>query len=221
MTLDERGIIVGLKPIGGWRYPQAIAGTVTTIKPEHAPKGTHFGNFGDKLVCAVQHFRRIHNLPEGDAFHDVAEFIRRASPQNDYYRGKTPDIIGKPRLRAITPLIQELRNWIEDTMLRKPNLVNTLDAVDRGAICMGCPQNIRWQVSNCDKCNKEVETRGILLRGEVMFELDPALLACRLHKMHLQSGVFLDRDFLPARHPDAPASCWIPNTSSNEIPDLS
>lgn len=210
MTLTEHGIITGLKPVGGWRYPQPFAGTFHTILPEHAPKG-HYSTHGDKLVAAVALFRRTHGIAEGEPERDVAEFIRRASPQNDFYRGKVPDEIGKPRVRPITPLIQEIRGWIEDTILRKPDLVNALDAADRAQVCIRCPQNVKWKI-DCAPCNAEVDQRGIILRAEVTFDYDPALLACRLHKLALQAAVFLDRDFLPPRHEKAPESCWIPKT---------
>lgn len=208
MNLTERGIITGVKPIGGWRYPQRYGDGFTTIEPSHAPKG-HYASHGDKLVEAVRLFRRTHGLSEGDPALDVAEFIRRASPQNDYYRGKVPDNIGKPRIREIKPLIESVREWLDNIALRKPRFVSSLEATDRAEVCMRCPQNIRWQI-NCGECNTEVDKRGVLVRGEVSFELDSCLNACRLHKLYLQAAVFIDRDYLPDRHPDAPEHCWIP-----------
>lgn len=208
MTLAEQGIITGLKPIGGWRYPQPFAGTFSIVLPMHAPEG-HYPNHGEKLVAAVILFRRMQGIPAGEPERDVAEFIRRASPQNDYYRGKVPDSIGKPRVRSITPLIQDIREWIEATILQKPDMVGIGDASDRAQICIKCQQNVRWRI-DCAPCNEEVEQRGLMLRAIPIFDYDPALLACRLHKMALQAAVFLDRDFLPARSESAPEPCWIP-----------
>lgn len=208
MSLEAQGIITGLKPLGGWRYPQPFNGSFSHIEPTHAPNG-HYPNYGEKLLAAVILFRQTHAIPPGEPERDVAEFIRRASPQNDYYHGKLPDVIGKPRLKSITPLIEDLRNWIETEILLRPALVNVLDATDRAQICIKCPQNIKWRTS-CGECNDKVDQRGIVLRGFVNFDYDPALLGCRVHRIALQPAVFIDRDFLPKRSDKAPSHCWIP-----------
>lgn len=208
MTLNSQGIITALKPIGGWRYPQLVDGTVIVVLPEHAPSG-HYPDHGEKLVAAVRLFRIKRGIEPGEPARDVAEFIRRVSPVNDYYRGKNPDVIGKPRVREITPLIQDMRQWTEQTILQKPKLVNVAEAAERAEICLRCPQNVRWQ-TQCGDCNKELEQRVITLRAAVMFDFDPALLGCRAHRIPLQAAVFMDRDYLPANSPSAPEYCWIP-----------
>lgn len=209
MTLAEYGIIVALKPTGGgWRYPQPFAGKLVTIVPEQAPVG-RYGNFGDKLCAAVRLFRRQQGLPEGDIESDVAEFIRRASPQNDYYRGKTPENIGKPRLRELKPMIESIREWVDDMSLRKPAIVNPDEAIERAQVCISCPQNIRWQIK-CAPCVAEVVSRGDNLRATMLFDYDDALLACRCHKMYLPAAVFIDRDNLSKRSDKAPENCWLP-----------
>lgn len=207
MTLQELGIISGLKPIGGWRYPQPFGSGIHIIKPEHAPKG-HYANYGDKLVSAVQLFRRQHGIAEGDPARDVAEFIRRASPANDFYRGKSPEVISRPRIRKKTPLIEVIRDWIRSLALDKPALTNPVQAAERSAICAQCPHNVKWKI-NCSECVEVVEYEGNLLRAMTSFDFDPALLACRLHSMYLPAAVFLDRDFHPERSPEAPAKCWV------------
>lgn len=200
MTLEEHGVIVALKPSReGWRYEQEWLDRLWRI-PETGSAAN-----GDKLVEAVESFRATNGLPPGDPVRDVAEYIKRVSPNNDRWKGRK---VGAPRIREITPMISDLRAWVDETAARKPRFVLNEDAKARALICLACPQNINWEVSGCGACNDEVERRSYLLRQAKTVPGELALKACRLHRCHLPSAVHLDRDFLPPRHPDAPGPCW-------------
>lgn len=201
MNFLESGVIDGIKPTGGgWRYEEPFAGRIWRIPHEGSAKTA------EALVEAVKAFRLANGLPAGDPFYDVCEYIKKVSPRNDRWKGRA---IGQPRRRDIAPIIHELRQWIDATAQAKPRFVLNEDAANRALVCITCPQNIRWEVSGCGACNEDIETRSYALRQARKSPGELALKACRLHRVHLPAAITLDRDFLPARHPDAPPPCWV------------
>jgi len=207
MNFLDHGVIDGIKPTGGgWRYLQAHQDTTWRIPAEGS------ANSAEDLVKQVESFRATNGIEIGDPFADVCDFIKKVSPRNDRWQGRK---IGQPRVREITPLIQDLRMWCDNIAIAKPRFIFIDDARQRARTCMTCAQNVRWQVSGCGACNEEVERRSYLLRqARSVPPEDDALRACRLHRVHLPSAVHLDRDFLPPRHVDAPMPCWMPQPDS-------
>jgi len=201
MNFLDAGVIDGVKPIGGgWRYLQVFQGQTWRIPAEGSAKSA------EDLVKQVTDFRVSAGIELGDPFHDVVEFIRKASPPNDRWKGRNK---GEVVRREITPMIQHLREWCDVTATKKPRFVLNEEASDRARVCLTCPQNIRWEVTGCGTCNDEIYRRSYLLRQARSVPEEDALCACRLHRVHLRSAVHLDRDFLPPRHTDAPVACWM------------
>lgn len=209
MALKDHGIIEDLKPLGGgWRYVQDVRGTLHTIPASFDPiKKTNGAIKGRVLVEMVRQFRINMGLPEGTPDQDIADFIKRISPPNDRFR--TTHGVSIPRTHAIRPLAQDLREWVDAVAPERPMLLTEPEATERAQACLKCPQNIKWK-TGCGECNTEIEYRGALLRNRANYGYDELLRGCRLHKVLLSAAVFLDRDNLPARDPQAPAECWMP-----------
>jgi hypothetical protein len=207
MNFLDHGLISAVKPIGGgWRYLQVHQGQTWRIPAEGSAKSA------EVLVQQVTDFRVANGIALGDPFADVVDFIRKVSPNNDRWQGR---VVGQPRAHEITPLIQDLRVWIDKTATDKPRFILTDEARDRARICMTCPQNIRWELSGCGACNEEIHIRSYQLRqAKTVPPEEDALRGCRLHRIELKAAVHLDRDFLPQRHTDAPPQCWIPQQAS-------
>jgi hypothetical protein len=209
MSLEDHGVITAIKPSReGWRYEQTYAGRLWRI-PTTGSAGT-----GDKLVQAVAAFRAAQGIAPGDPVADVANYIKKVSPLNDKWKGRQ---IGQPRVRQVSPIIHDLRQWVDTTACRKPRFVSGVEANERALVCLACPQNIRWEVTGCESCNTEVERRSYLLRQSKEAQGEDALKACRLHKCHLPAAVHIDRDHLPQRHPEAPEACWMRGALSNNL----
>jgi len=204
-SLKDFDIIEDLKPIGGgWRYMQVQRdGSLQRIP------ATGSAQTGRALVEQVRTYRINEGLAMGDPVRDVADYIRRVSPNNDRFRGKGA-AYGQPREEGFVPLIQRLREWIDSLGPKKPMLLTKHEATERAQKCVGCPQNVKWK-TNCGECVQAIEYLGSCIRGTCTYELDDALLGCRLHNLHLPTAVFIDRDFLPAKHSNAPAACWLPD----------
>lgn len=202
MNLEEHGVIIAVKPSReGWRYEQEHLGQLWRIPPAgSAPSG-------EKLVEQVRDFRAVNGIEPGDPVAEVAEYIKKVSPINDRFKGR---VIGQPRVRQREPLIQGLRQWLDETAAQKPRFVLNEDAQKRAMVCLTCPQNVRWEVDGCGACNDEIHTRSYNLRKSRAVAGEQALLGCRLHKLHLPAAVHLDRDFLPNKQPNAPLECWLP-----------
>lgn len=207
MTFLDQGVIDSVKPIGGgWRYLQEFQGKTWRIPAEGS------ANSAEDLVKQVREFRITAGIELGDPFLDVCEYVKKVSPNNDRWKGR---VKGAPRNREITPLIQHLREWIDRTAANHPRFVLNEEARQRAIVCLKCPQNIRWHLSGCGDCNEEVHRRSYLLRqGKDVSPESDSMCACRLHRVHLASAIFLDQDFLPQRHTDAPTQCWMPQQAS-------
>lgn len=204
MALKDLDIIEDLKPIGGgWRYMQlARDGSF------HRVPVTGGAPTARKLVEMVRQYRINEGINMGDPERDIADYIRKVSPNNDRFRGKG-GVLGRPRAADYVPPIQRIREWVDSMSPRKPRLVGIEEATPRAQACIGCPQNIRWKTP-CGECNEAVDYAGYTMRGLAVYELDEALHGCRLHGIHLPSAIFIDRDDLPPRVPTAPAYCWLP-----------
>jgi hypothetical protein len=201
--LEDMGLATGVKPIGGgWRYLQTLKGEIHRIP--HTGSETS----AKALIEAVRIFRINEGIELGDPTADVVDFIRKASPQNDRWKGRPR--LGVQRIKEKVPLIQVCREWLDKTTLENPTLTDYDTAVNRAGVCEHCPQNVAWKLSNCADCNEKVEYKGTILRQRVEFALDSCLRACRLHGFHLPSVVFIDRDALPPRNEQAPEKCWVP-----------
>lgn len=207
MSLDDFGVITALKPIGGgWRYPQPNGGIIQRIPTIGSAAHCR------ALVKMVTEYRAANGIEMGDVEQDIADFIKKASPQNDRFKGHR---VNTARPRPLTPLIHEVRQWIDNLAPERPRIVDQSEAIARAEICIKCPQNIAWKINNCADCNKEVEYRSQNLRGVIEFGLDDALRACRLHKMHLGAGVFIDVDHHPERSSEAPTQCWVKSPATS------
>lgn len=204
MSLRDFDIIEDLKPIGGgWRYIQAYPnGSLQRIPNQGAAPTAR------SLVQQVRQFRINEGLPMGDPERDISEYIRKVSPNNDRYRGKGGRL-NVPRPEPFIPLIQRVREWLDGTAPRKPMIVSEPEATERAQICIACQQNVRWK-TNCGECNTAADYIAFTMRGVLSYPLDDALHGCRIHGMHLPAAVFIDRDDLPAKLPEAPAPCWMP-----------
>lgn len=155
----------------------------------------------------MRSFRVAHNLEMGDPEDDIATFIKRVSPHNDRFKGRN---IGQARTKPLIPIIKKIREWMQKLSPKQPDLILATEATERAQICLKCPQNIKWRVDACGECNKAVEYEGNCLRTVTDYPYDGALMACRLHETYLPAAIFIDRDFLEAKHPEAPANCWMP-----------
>lgn len=201
-TLEDYGVKTVVKPIGGgWRYEFVHNGQLWRVPT------TGGANSGAELVEAVRIFRVNLGIEPGDYTSDVADYIRKASPQNDLWKGRAA--LGVPRIKDKVPLIQVCREWLDTIQLTNPQLADYDTAVTRAGVCEHCPQNVAWKV-DCGDCNEKVEYKGKILRKRVEFPLDQILRACRLHGLYLQSAIFIDRSALPQRHEHAPEPCWVP-----------
>lgn len=201
MSLRDHNVIEGVTPIGGgWRYMQLQQDGNFQRIPSQGRAGT-----ARDLVAKVRQYRINAGINIGDVEKDVADYIKKVSPQNDVYKGK---VTGEKVIEPKVPLIQRLREWLDSMIPKKPRIITKSEATERARVCMGCRQNIQWKIP-CAPCIEEVEYRGITLRGVPSYELDDALSACRLHRIYLPAAVFIDRDELPDRNPKAPDNCWI------------
>lgn len=218
MALKDYDINDGHKPLGGgWRYMQPMPDGQIFRIPTHGTLPS-----GEQLVEAVKTFRTNNGINMGNVELDVADYIRRVSPINDAYNGKK-GILGTVVAQPFIPLITRIREWIDKLAPRKPELVDITEANRRAQICIGCNQNIRW-MTDCGTCNDTIEYMGKNARQLPNYELDDALLGCRIHNAHLPTLVFLDQAYLPARIEKQPAHCWIPESNihghqDNQLPN--
>lgn len=203
MALKDYGVTTGVMPSGGgWRYEQPFAGGVQRI-PYQGCAGTP-----DSLVKQVTEFRAAHMLELGDVEHDIAVYIKGVSPINNRYPKRdtpAPKIEVRKSYRAP---IHRIGDWLLSVAPRQPRLILADDAIERGKICANCPQNVKWMVA-CVPCNGEVISRAQNLRQRDKCKEVDGLGACRLHDFLLPAAVFIDNEYLPERHPEAPEPCWL------------
>lgn len=201
MALKDYHLIEDLRPVGGaWYYTQVWEGHDVRIPFSGSAKSAR------DLVEQVRDFRIKQGIELGDIEFDVATFVKRYSPQNDRFKGRN---IGQPKIREIEPMIYQLRAWVNSIAEQKPRLIIRQEAMERADICAKCPLNIKWE-TKCGDCNDEVNFASQCVRKIPSTAMDGVLKACRAHKIHLLSAVFLDQDFLPKRSESAPDTCWLP-----------
>lgn len=203
MALKDYGITTGVMPSGGgWRYEQPFAGGVQRI-PHQGCAGT-----GENLVKLVTNFRASMMLDLGDVERDVAVYIKQVSPINNRFpRRETPPPKLEVRKGYRAP-IQRIGEWLLSIAPKRPRLLIEDEALIRGAICASCKHNVKWMVG-CLPCNEEVISRAQNLRQRPTCKPVDSLGACRIHNFLLPAAVFVDNDYLPERHPEAPAACWV------------
>ncbi len=202
MSLHDHGISESIVPSGGWRYVQIFQG-----QPYRIPdKGE--AESGAQLVIFVKRFRINNGIEMGSPEMDIAEYMKKVSPQNDIY--KRHDATPPQKVRPKKSMLQCLREWVDEKIEERPDLVTKTEATERSEMCRGCIQNIKWKSSGCGECNQEVEYRGNVIRKINVFDADDGLMGCRLHQAHIPTLIFLDRAFLPDRSENAPPNCWIP-----------
>jgi hypothetical protein len=206
--LERYGVKTGIMPQSeGWRYIQPLPDGSTQRLPPKGCAGT------DKaLVEMVKIFRINANIDLGDPAADVAEYIKRVSPMNDKFPGRTPKPVIEARERhpGFRPYIERIRDWLLIMTRRQPRLLIEDDADARVKVCMGCKQNVPWK-TGCLPCCEKVVSMGQNVRQRPSYKHDKDVGACRLHDFHVSTAVFLDREDLPQLHPDAPAECWMRN----------
>lgn len=207
MPVSERypyGILKTVIPSGGgWRFPYPDEHSKTLKDPFMRAMGF------DALVGKVRMFRIEAGIKVGDVEYEVASYIKKVSPGNDRHPNRTyePRPEGMPDWR---PPIERGKEWLITMGRRQVRCVLLSDAFARADICATCPQNIEWR-GPCEPCNEDVVFRMQNVRQRPIFKGDEPLKFCRLHNVMLGAAVFLDQDFLPAKEPNAPAECWMPN----------
>lgn len=190
---------------GGWRYPQTLKdGSVQWIPPSGCA-GTD-----TELVNQVKLFRINAQVDLGDVAADVAEYIKKQSPQNNRFPKKpTPRLLDtREGGKGFRPYIERIRDWLVSMTGKQPRLLIEDEADARAGACMTCPQNVPWK-TGCLPCCDAVVSRGQNVRQRPGYKHDKKLGACRLHDIHLSTAVFIDREHLPELHPDAPEFCWL------------
>jgi hypothetical protein len=198
--LESYGVITSLTPSCKWTFPQPYEGGVHIIE----------GQNGKELVGNLLDFRLKARLPIGDPEREVAEYIKRESPNNARFAGTGHRTRAEKKpVSTFTPLIERIRTTMTALIDAKPRFVSEDEADERAKACVGCTHNVAWRVKDCGPCNSHADYLALVLRQRHSYKGDAFLGACRLHDLHLGSGVFLDRDFLPARNEQSPAPCWI------------
>lgn len=202
--LEPYGINTTVVPVGGgWHYLQEMPDGSKHRIP------TQFVLPSDAaLIKAVVQFRANHNLPQGDVMADIADYVRKISPENDRFR-RNPHL--RPKAKPLDPratLSHRITDWLRNECPRQPRLIPTHEADERSEICAKCPQNVQWKTL-CYPCNEITEAFGQNLRQRPGYKFDSQLKACRLHSLYLPAAVFVDRDALPPVNGDAPSACWL------------
>lgn len=201
MALEDYGISTGVLPTGGggeWVYKQE--GLQELLRAPDPQK-----------LCQLIMAHRINaGKPVGNVEEDLADFIRKTSPQNDRFRRQSHALIATPKAKPIQPLIERIKAWLISKQEKKvPKLTDNFTAMQRAEVCATCPQNIPWETS-CGECNSDVRFRGNIVRQNTQFALDKKLRACRKANLYLQAAVMLDQDELPKKQDDYPSNCWLP-----------
>jgi len=201
MSLEDYGVSTGILPHGGggqWHYQQeGLEEIIYADSPE-------------SLCKKILRHRLDRGVAVGNIEQDVAEFIKRVSPQNDRFRRHAAQLVhSEPKAKPITPLIERIKEWLVSKQGKISKLTDQFEAVRRGEICAQCPQNIPWRTS-CGECNSDIDYRVNMVRQRTEFQMDKKLRACRLHNLALQAAVLLDQEELPEKKESAPAYCWLP-----------
>lgn len=200
MALEDYGISTGVLPTGGggeWVYKQE--GLQELLRAPDPQK-----------LCQLIMAHRINaGKPVGNVEEDLADFIRKTSPQNDRFRRHSHALIVTPKAKPITPLIERIKAWlISKQEKRLPKLTDNFTAIQRAEICAQCAQNIPWRTS-CGECNSDVVYRGDMVRQTTQFQYDKKLRACRKANLYLPAAVLMDQDELPKKDEDFPSACWL------------
>lgn len=169
-----------------------------------------------KLVEMVKQYRANTGIDMGDVEGDVAEYIRAISPINDRRPGKPRKVlVDEEKPFGFRPYINRIRDWLISVAPKQPRLLIEDEADERAQACMKCKHNVPWR-TGCLPCNEQVLDRSYNVRQRPDYKHDDNLGACRLHDFHNPAAVFIDREFLPKVHKDAPAECWM---KTDEEPD--
>lgn len=207
--LEKYGVITGVMPIAeGWRFLQELPqGGVQRI-PARGCAGTDAS-----LVEQVKLFRVNAGIDLGDVAGDVAAYIKRVSPINDRFPGRTPKVDTRTEgQNGFRPYIERIRDWLLQVSNRQVRLLIEDEADARAEVCMKCPHNVKW-VTGCVPCCEAVVSRGQNVRQRPSYKHDDALGACRLHDLKISTAVFIDREDLPDLNPNAPDFCWMRNAA--------
>jgi hypothetical protein len=200
--MEDYGLITSVMPTGGWCFPQPLNNGGEQRIP---PKGCA-GTF-EALCHQITTFRANNHIDIGDVESEASAYIRRVSPISDKYPGR--EFKGHseaPEKRK--GVFYRVRDWIRSVEPKRPKLILEEEAKERAEICHGCRQNVEWKGA-CIPCHKDVSSRGQNLRQRPSSPFADKLKACRCHNFYLPASVFIDRDFLGPRNPNAPTECWM------------
>lgn len=203
----EHGIITSVVPPGGWHYIQKLATGQT-----HKVIGFSF----EQLLENILDFRRRH-IELCGAENAYIEAVRadlkayfcahfRQNCADSPILPQTQMGIGISRSDYARP-IDRAANWLAQTALQRPDLVDHGIAGERAQICAQCPSNIRWQTP-CAPCNETVEVRLQNFKGNMRTAVDNRLFVCRIYGHPNSAAVWLKK---PPSSPISPppAHCWV------------
>lgn len=203
--LEKLGVGCGVNPICQWSYEQPLAQGGTQRIPPSGCAGSD-----TKLVSEVRQFRINAGIDIGDVAADVAAYIRRESPINDRFPGRTYESSAEALATSLgrRPYIERIKDWLRAISAKRPRLVIEDEADARAEVCQKCPHNVPWR-TGCLPCVEQIEYVARNVRQRASYKHDKKLGACRLHDFHVSSAVFVDRESLPELNPNAPAECWM------------
>jgi hypothetical protein len=112
---------------------------------------------------------------------------------------------GDQTFRKFIPLIQRIAEWLGQLGQEPKPFTTPAEADRRAAICMTCPQNLRFETS-CGPCNQNVRMETIRILGTRKTRHDQNLLGCRAIGWTNRIAVWLDTDKIESQ--SLPDKCW-------------
>lgn len=207
MSLERYNLVTTVLPVCGWTFRQpftGIEGGEIVLK----------GSSALDLLNNVRTFRQTHNIPMGDVEGEIAHCIGNASPENVRLGSKLMPIDQKKAQPYVTP-IERLRRWFASIIPRRPKFCDLDEANRRAKICEACMMNMKWRVTGCSDCNKDIDHRARVFLAGASVTNEETLRWCRRYDFDLRCGVHLDVDELPAKDDKAPLTCWINTPKQN------
>ena len=202
MSLEDYNLTTAVVPVCKWTFPQDYNGRTITITAAS----------GSSLVTEVENFRINQGMEVGDVEFEVAQYIGNASPENVRLGLRLRNIPTRPT-QKFYPLIERIKRWFVAVLPLRIKFCDQKDAEDRAVVCLGCPQNVSWQVTGCGRCNEDINERAVIFRAGSKTKLDLTLKGCRIYGAELRCLVHFDVDALPKPNDKAPSNCWINKTA--------
>ena len=103
-------------------------------------------------------------------------------------------------------LVLRMQRWIDGLRRGPIDWVDQKRAIERGQVCLGCPQNVEW-ATNCSSCNHALVMSSAAVRGVRRTGLEGQLRGCRAFGTLQEVAIWVESPGGEAKYA-APPQCW-------------